>query len=228
MKYKDVYEDCKNLVSYGVVVADSEDFRRETYLDSFGCDLQVYLNRTSCRATGEMQESIRVYLGGRKVYGFDSERPNNEYMVDGHWRKLISELWHYELSIYLEESYAMNNTLLELCRREAMRNHETMKEYCELCSLLAKKKGRMKILPGGTRCYGFEEVVDDHRMRAYMTERTSSERTVPGDEIELAFGDKFVFTFHFNSSDVGGSFDNKGDYTPGEWERILKQLTAEL
>lgn len=228
MKYKSIYEDCKNLVSYGVTGGDSKNFRHETYLDSFGCDLQIYLNCMLCHLTGKMQESIKVYLGGRKVYSFSDGRPDNEYAVGGYWRKLISELRHYELARYLEESYVLNDTLLELCRRESARNRKIMNKYCELCLLLAKQKGEMKIISEKTHYYKFEGVIDGHKIRVYMTERTPSGKISHEDNVELSFDKKSVFSFYFNSNDAGGLFDDKGDYTPGEWEKILERLAEGL
>lgn len=228
MKYKSIYEDCKNLVSYGVIGGDSKNFRHEVYLDSFGCDLQIYLNCMLCHADGKMHESIRVYLGGRKVYGFNDGRPDSEYAADGHWKKLVLELWHYELARYLEESYVLNDTLLELCRRESARNRKIMNKYREFCLLLAQKKGKMKKISERTHCYKFEDVIDGHRMRVYMTERTPNGKIGSEDNVELSFDKKFVFSFYFNSSNVGGLFDDKGDYTPGEWENILERLVKEI
>ena len=34
-----------------------------------------------------------------------------------------------------------------------------------------------------------------------------------------------VFSFHYNCSNVGGLFDEKGHYVPGEWERTMERMT---
>lgn len=225
MKHKRVYEDCKNLVFYGETIIDSKNFKCETYLDSFGCDLQVYRIYTLSYETDAMEESIEVYSGGRKVYSFNDKRPDKEYIVNGHWERLISELWHHELARHLGESYTANGTLLELCRKEAMRNRKIMNKYREFCVLLAKEKGK---IPEGARHYKFEEEVDGHTMKVYMSESVPKENASFEGNVELTFDKKNVFSFYFDSSDIGGLYDDKGNYIPGEWEKILEQLMEKL
>ena len=44
------------------------------------------------------------------------------------------------------------------------------------------------------------------------------------DKVVVLFNKKSVFSFSWNCSDVGGLFDEKGIYVPGEWEQVLEKL----
>lgn len=229
MKYKSVYESCETLAMlYGEVHRNPGFSEHATYIDPFGCDFQIFYSDMLYLGIGERRKSMNVYLGGRMVYSFHEDHPNWECLVNGHWIRLVEELSRYELDLHVGEAYIINSTVLELCRRESAKNREILNRYREKCSLLAKSRGVFKKISDRTSYYKFSRVVDGHWVEIYLSEKSPKAGVSCDDEIELAFDKKNVFTFHFNSSNVGGLFDDKGDYTPGEWEKILERLAEEL
>ncbi|MBQ3432906.1 hypothetical protein IJG22_01245 [Candidatus Saccharibacteria bacterium] len=223
MKYKDVYENCKRLVSYGETSGRSSISEHEVYVDSFGCDLQIYRSDILYRGIGEMRESMYVYFGGREVYYFNEDNPDWEFIVKGYWEKLVVELWRYEIAVYLEETYNVNGTLLELSRRESAMNREKFNKYCGLCVSFVKRNG-IKTESEASRYYKFIDQIDGYKIEVYLREMTPREKKDYCDCIELYFDKKIVFRFNYNCSNIGGIFDEKGKYTPGEWERIIEEL----
>lgn len=229
MEYKNIYDDCEALaMRYGEVYKNRDLSEHATYIDSFGCDLQIFYSNILYLGIGERRKSMNVYLGGRKVYAFHEDYPNSEYLVDGHWVRLVEELGRYEFDLHMEESYVINGTILELCRRESAKNREILNKYREKCYLLAKGQGVSKNISDMTSCYKFDRIVDGYRVEIYLSERSPRVGVSYNDEIELDFDKKNVFIFNFNSSNVGGLLDDKGKYIPGEWEKILERLAEEL
>lgn len=223
MKYEDVYENCKRLVSYGETSGRSGVFEHEVYMDSFECDLQIYRSDTLYRGLGEMRESMSVYFGGREVYYFDEYNPDWEFIVKGYWEKLVAELWRHELAVYLEEPHNIGGTLIELCRRESARNREKFNKYCGLCIPFVRRNG-IKTESKASCRYKYTDQVDGHNFEINLREMTPKEKNIYNDCIELLFDKKRVFVYRYNCSNVGGIFDEKGKYTPGEWERIIEEL----
>lgn len=229
MKYKDVYENCKRLaLSCGEVRRKPGFSESAIYVDPFECDLCVYYNNALARGLGKMQEFMRVYLGGREVYAFDEERPDWECIVDGRWEKLIYEFWRYDLAINLEESYIINGVLLELCKMESRRNREILNRYREICALLAREGGKLRVYDSGKHEFTLERMIDGHIIEICLKERPPREKRDRWDDIELYFDKKIKFRFHWNCNIVGSLFDEKGKYIPGEWEKILERLAEEL
>ncbi|MBR2796054.1 hypothetical protein IKE13_03325 [Candidatus Saccharibacteria bacterium] len=223
IKYKNAYENCKRLVSCGVGDRSPGFSEYEVYADSFGCDLKVYRNVITYFGTGKMIESIKVYLGGREVYRFNEDEPSWEFIVRGYWEKLVVELWRYESAIYFEESYSVNGALVELCKRESMRNRKMFDKYRELCVPFARKNGAK--LESEVSCsYRFRRRVEGHDLEIDLREMPPKEKIDYDDRIEVYFDKKIVFKFHYNCSNIGGIFDEKGMYTPGEWEQIVERL----
>ena len=225
MKYKDVYENCKTLAMlYGETSGKPGFSEHATYIDPFGCDLQIFYSDVLHLGIGERRKSVDVYLGGGEVYSFSEDHTDLECFVNGHWMRLVEELSHYELDLHVGEVYAINNTTLELCRRESAKNREILNRYREKCLLLTKNHGAFKKNSDKISYYNFDRTINGHRIEIEFCKRSLS----CGDEIELFFDKKNVFTFHFNSSDTGGIFDDKGKYIPGEWEEILKQIIENI
>ena len=229
MQHKKLYEDCTSLLLYGETIENSKVCVRETYVDPLGCDLQICRSCWSYK-TGEKRKNIRAYFGGRQVYNFSDYSPGCEFAVVGYWKRLLPVLWKYEISKGFEESYAVNGTLLELCRRESARNRKIMNKYYEIGLLLAKKKGRMDTIAERIYLYKFEENVSEHNIKVHMAERIQKdgEFGIFHDEISIVFNQKTVFSFYFNSDDVAGIFYDKGEYIPGKWEKIIERLMENL
>ena len=229
MKHNDVYESCKSLAMlYGETKWNYSNCEHAIYMDSFGCDLQIFYADILFLGVGERRKSVIVFLGGREVYSFHEDYPDSELFVKGHWTRLVGELSRYEYDLRVGRGYVINGTLLELCRREAIRNREFFNKYRDMCSFLAKKQGICKKVLDAVLRYEIEKTIDEHRVEIYFTETLHRARMDSEDEIELLFDGKRVFVFHSNSSDVGGLFDEKGEYIPGEWEKILERLQTEI
>ena len=62
------------------------------------------------------------------------------------------------------------------------------------------------------------------KIEVYLREMTPREKKDYCDCIELYFDKKIMFRFDYNCSNIGGIFDEKGKYTPCEWERIIEEL----
>ena len=227
MKYKDVYEKCKKLASCGETSEKPGVFEKEVYIDSFGCDLQIYRSNVRFPGLSKMQESIKVYFGGRRVYAFYETHPDWESVTNGYWEKLVADLWNYERAIYWEDSYSVNGTLLELCRRESARNREILNGYRENCILLVRRSGVLKIYNSGTSVHSLKKAVDGHTIEILLVEKPHKEEKDRWNKIELYFDRKIKFSFYWNCSTIGSEFDEKGEYIPGEWERILEKIIEE-
>ena len=146
MKYKKIFEDCKTLaLRCGHYEKNPGVSEYAVYMDSFGCDFQVYYYNTFSRGVGEMRESVSVFLGGREVYCYYEHEPSWEKFVDGKWKELVSGLYSYHLHARLEENYCINGTLLELCKSESRRNRKKLSKYCGLCVIVSKKHGRLEV-----------------------------------------------------------------------------------
>ncbi|MBR0480192.1 hypothetical protein IJJ49_02965 [Candidatus Saccharibacteria bacterium] len=145
-------------------------------------------------------------------------------MVKGHWKKLVTELWRYELATYLGESYNVNGTLLELCRKESAKNRENLNKYCRLCVTFAKRNGT-RTESEISRRYRFKDQVDGHNLEVCLMEMMPKDGDrLLYDYIELYFDGKIAFDFHYNCNVAGNMFDEKGEYSPGEWERIVEKF----
>lgn len=230
MKYKNIYDECKRLaLSFGYVSKESGVYEHAIYIDSFGCDFQVFYDNILARGTGKMHEYIRVYLGGRRVYEFDECEPEREHLVIGYWPDLLHDLYRCNVDTYFEESYTVNNSLLELCKKESIKNRGIFDEYVKICALLARENGELRVRSGMlyAHTYTFERIIEGHTLEVMLIEKVPSEGFDSYDSAKIFFDKKCVFSFSYNCADVGSLFNEKGHYTLGEWGKILKELIEE-
>ena len=225
MKYKNIYTICKELaLKYGKADKKVDSSEYAVYVDPFGCDLQIYYYNRFYRGIGEMKESMCIYLGGREVFYYDEYHPDWENYVDGHWKDMVQELSYYNFCITMEETYNVNNTIVELCKMESKRNRDFLCKYRDMCSSLAKRDGGPAITDEGDFSYKMEKSVNGVLLEIYLKERAPRRRRDFEDKVDVYYGKQNVFIFHWNCSSVGGIFDDKGKYVRGEWEQVVEDL----
>lgn len=225
MKYRSIYKDSKELaLFYGKSDRNPGISERAVYVDPFGCDFRVCFMDPFYRGIGKMRGNLKIFIGGREVYSFNEDQPEFEWIIDGVWKELATELWSYEFSAKMEEPYKVNNTLVELCKREAEINRAFFDRYRKLCLSFVKNEQAEASWSESFDYYTFREDVDGHKIEIGMERKRPKKDGVYWDQVELRFDEKSMFRFAWNSSNAGGIFNEEGNYVSGEWEQFLEKL----
>lgn len=191
---------------------------RAVYADSYGCDLRIFYSFIAKEA-GKIDEELSAFLGGRRVYYYDSFR-TKEDRIKGIWEEYVADL------VYCADGYEgeINHVLVTLCQEESNKNRAFLKKFCEYGQAVSVKLGVCKEYSVNNEAYLFEEYFDDKKFSMFFERRSRL-----WDHIMISYDGKPCFTYNWNCKiDSYGLADNKGRFVHGAWENLLEKLYFSL
>lgn len=219
MEHRDVFDLCKKVaVAYG--------YHRKTnisehvfYADPLGCDFEIHYSGAMAVESDKSRQMVRAYLGGREVYAWSESLSLSQYdeiYAPGCWEELLSKLEKCELDSTLGEPMAITHSLVESCKREAMRNRKFFDKHVEQCVKIAKDS--RPVMRDRGQSYHVVKVVGEK-----LVEIDFSEDIFSGNEVFLEVDGKKIFVYRWGrEDDVQGSLNEKGKiFDDGAWWRDI-------